>query len=46
MWRAAFCSRFAVTDILAGVIHCRVNTGKADEGAAAGKVANIADLRL
>ena len=45
MWGAALCSWLAVADILAGVIDCRVNTGKTDKGAAAGKVTNIADLR-
>lgn len=37
MWGATFRSWFAVADILAGVIDCRVNTGKAGEGTAAGE---------
>lgn len=44
MWGTAFRSCHAVADTLAGVIDGLGNTGKADEGAAAGKVANIADL--
>ena len=37
MWGTAFRSCHAVADTLAGVIDGRGNTGKADEGAAAGK---------
>ena len=43
--RAPLRCGIALGDVLAGVIHCRINTGKAHNGTTARKPAHIADFR-